>query len=181
MFGRIKSRGVVFIVGIIFIVAVLIIIVKNYESSQEEDYSNEVEIQSDELFTLEDDSDEIIVDTPTIVLENVESDSNNQIAKNEKSIDEKNDTKILPEKILLKVPFVAQAPFGIWDEYHEEACEEASLIMLKYFLDGKDEITKKEMEAEIQKMIKFQIDKYGDYKDSSMEDVVQLAQDFYGI
>jgi len=81
----------------------------------------------------------------------------------------------------LKVPFVPQAPFGVWDEYHEDACEEASLIMLKNYLDEKKEMTKEEMENEIQKMIKFQIENYGDYKDSDMEEVVRLAHDFYGM
>jgi len=37
------------------------------------------------------------------------------------------------------------------------------------------------MENEIQKMIRFQIKSYGDYKDSNMEDVVRLAQEFYGL
>ena len=94
---------------------------------------------------------------------------------------EKKSGKRLPDKVLLKVPFSPQAPFGVWDEYHEEACEEASLIMLRYYLVGKEDIDKKQMEREIQRMIKFEIKKYGDYKDSGVEQIVRLANDFYGL
>jgi uncharacterized protein YvpB len=33
----------------------------------------------------------------------------------------------------LTVPFFSQAPFGVWDPLHEDACEETSLLMVKYF------------------------------------------------
>lgn len=89
--------------------------------------------------------------------------------------DEKN-----PTKILISVPFTTQAPFGKWDEFHEEACEEASLVMLKYFLDGK-KLDKDTAEKEIQDLIKYQMKKYGDYRDSDMEQLVSIAKDYYGI
>lgn len=39
----------------------------------------------------------------------------------------------LPSKILISVPFTSQAPFAVWDAKHEDACEEASLVMLRHF------------------------------------------------
>ncbi len=39
----------------------------------------------------------------------------------------------LPDRILLNVPFLPQAPGGNWDELHNEACEEASFLMVKHF------------------------------------------------
>lgn len=87
---------------------------------------------------------------------------------------------VIPENILLDVPFTSQAPYGVWDEYHEEACEEASLIMLKYYLDGK-KLTAEIAEKEIQEMIAFQLKNYGDYRDSDAEGVLKLAEDFYGM
>lgn len=86
----------------------------------------------------------------------------------------------LPEKILIKVPFTSQAPYGVWDEKHEEACEEAAIIILKYYLDKKD-LTKEIAEKEIQRVIDFEIQNYGNYKDSNAEQIVKLAKDFYGI
>ncbi len=89
------------------------------------------------------------------------------------------DEKIL-EEISIEVPFLSQAPSGVWDERHEEACEEASLIMLKSFL-RKETLDKEFGEKEIQKIIDFQIEKYGDYKDTDVQKTIQLAKDFYGI
>lgn len=89
----------------------------------------------------------------------------------------------LPDKIFLTVPFTSQAPFGQWDKVHEEACEEASLLMIKYFLDKRTEkvINKQEAEDELQKMKNFQVKEYGKFEDSTMEEVVDLAQSFYQI
>lgn len=86
----------------------------------------------------------------------------------------------LPAKIKIDVPFTSQAPLGVWDAYHEEACEEASVIMMKYYLDNK-KLSSDTAEKEIQTLIKFEIDKYGDYKDSNADQIVKMAHDFYGI
>lgn len=87
---------------------------------------------------------------------------------------------VLPGKISANVPFTSQAPFGVWDAYHEEACEEASLIMMAYYLNGKA-LNKDTAEKEIQDLIKFEIANYGDYTDSDAGQVVKLAEDFYKI
>lgn len=86
----------------------------------------------------------------------------------------------IPDSILIEVPFTSQAPFANWDDVHEESCEEASLIMVKYALSG-DQLTGQVAEAEIQKMKDFQLERYGFYEDSSMRQLKQLAEDFYGM
>lgn len=96
---------------------------------------------------------------------------------------ERNEEKkesVIPGKIFIKVPFTSQAPFGVWDEKHEEACEEASILMIAYYLQGK-ELNKDIAEREIQKMIDFEVNNYGDYKDSNAEEMIKLAEDFYGL
>ena len=40
----------------------------------------------------------------------------------------------IPRKINLPVPFICQAPSANWDDLHNEACEEAAIIMLHCFL-----------------------------------------------
>lgn len=40
----------------------------------------------------------------------------------------------LPSQVRLQVPFTTQAPFANWVPPFDEACEEASLIMLEYYL-----------------------------------------------
>ncbi len=107
---------------------------------------------------------------------------------------ERADVEKLPEKVRQKVPFTTQAPFFKWDELHEESCEEASLIMLKYYNDRKVEspasagrepglskIPKVEAEKEIQKLVKYQIKKYGDYFDTDAKTTKEIGEDFYGL
>lgn len=100
----------------------------------------------------------------------------------DKNVEVKNsdDNEDIPGKILIKVPFTSQAPFSKWDELHEEACEEASLVILKYYLDGKS-LNKDIAEKEIQNMVKFEIKKYGDYKDTNAAETAKLAEDYYKI
>ena len=86
---------------------------------------------------------------------------------------------VLPDEISIEVPFTVQAPFAKWDAYHQEACEEASLIMLKYYFDGK-KLTPETAEKEIQAMIAYQLKKHGDYRDSDAEGMVELFEGFYG-
>jgi hypothetical protein len=86
----------------------------------------------------------------------------------------------IPAKIFISTPFTSQAPYAIWDEFHEEACEEASLIMLKYYLDTSP-LSAETAEKEIQNLINFQIKKYGDYKDTDVAETIKLAKDYYGI
>ncbi len=109
-----------------------------------------------------------------------DSDSQKQAPTQEQK--EKED-EALPRSVKLRVPFTSQAPFANWDETHEEACEEASLLMMKRFLEGdeKKTIDKDEAEAEIQKMKDFQIKRYGKFEDSTMAELKILAEELYGI
>lgn len=115
-----------------------------------------------------------------IIAENIQQEE--LIEKEKLDIQEKTRVVLdsLPDNILIKVPFTTQAPFAKWDAYHEEACEEASLIMLKYYVDKKN-LTPVIAEKEIKKMIAYEIKNYGDYKDSNARQIVQLAHDFYGL
>ncbi|EKE21930.1 MAG: hypothetical protein ACD_7C00089G0003 [uncultured bacterium] len=101
--------------------------------------------------------------------------ANDEGVKKEKEVESE-----IVENISIKVPFLSQAPLGVWDEKHEEACEETSLIMLSAYLKGKT-LDKNSGEKEIQEMIDFQIEKYGDYKDTSVQETIKLAKDFYQI
>ncbi len=95
------------------------------------------------------------------------------IVKSEKMIEK------VPDKILMEVPFTTQAPFAKWDEIHEEACEEASIIMLRYYFSG-EKLTPEVAEKEIQALVKFQNKNYGDFKDTTAQQTADLFLDFYG-
>jgi len=87
---------------------------------------------------------------------------------------------ILLSSVLLEVPFMSQAPFAKWDALHEDACEEASLIMLKYFSDNKKSITKEEAEKEIQGMVTFE--KKNKYSLSiTLDELNEVAGKYYNM
>lgn len=86
----------------------------------------------------------------------------------------------LPTFVENKAPFVSQAPFGIWDELHEEACEEASIIIANKFLNNATEISKETADKEIQALVDWQIKKYGKHKDLNVKEIQDMAFGFYG-
>ena len=85
----------------------------------------------------------------------------------------------LPESFQIKnVPFVSQAPMFNWDTLHDEACEETSLIITKYYLTQK-ELSPEIAETEIQKMVEWEIGYFGSHKDLTAQETVDLAKNFY--
>jgi len=96
-------------------------------------------------------------------------DSNTQITKDE-----------LPNEIFIKVPFIIQAPFANWDALHEEACEEASLIMMAHFIKKTPFGDQSQWEKEIQDLVKWETD-HGYKQDVTMKELSQIAKDYYGL
>ncbi len=92
------------------------------------------------------------------------------------------ESKITPSSHQIKnVPFVSQAPFAIWDHLHDEACEEASLIIMDYYLRDK-ELSAQDMENEIQKIVSWEQKNWGIAdKDLTIVEEKNLAQNFYGL
>lgn len=105
-----------------------------------------------------------------------------RISENDKNSEKESEDSSLniPDKMKIDVPFTSQAPYAIWDEKHEEACEEASLIMMKYYLKNEN-LTKEKAENEIQAMIDFQIQEYGDFRDSNAQQMMEIAEKFLGM
>ena len=61
-----------------------------------------------------------------------------------------------PVTLPLKVPFTTQAPLVEWDALHEEACEEASLLMVYYYRTGQKFASPLEADTEIKKLISWE-------------------------
>lgn len=89
----------------------------------------------------------------------------------------------IPEKLNLKVPFTPQAPTANWDELHNEACEEASSIMVnEYFLNSTQSLLKPEqVEKEIQKLTAWQQETYGYHLDITSEETARMLKEIYGL
>jgi len=100
------------------------------------------------------------------------------VEKPEKVETEKKDFEI-PLSAKNSAPFTSQAPHAKWDDLHDEACEEASIIMAYYYLENKEKISIKEAESEIQAMVDFQMSYFGSHKDLTAEEMVDLTEQFY--
>ncbi len=87
--------------------------------------------------------------------------------------------KPLPAKAYLDVPFAPQAPFANWNMPYQEACEEAAIIMVHYFLQGKS-LSRAQMDSEILGMVAWQNKNWGGHYDLEAAQMVDLAKRYYG-
>ncbi len=72
-------------------------------------------------------------------------------------LNENSDTlRTLPLNAKVNVPFTSQAPLGIWDALHEDACEEASLIMYQHFLQNNFSLTNENYDQEIKDLVDYE-------------------------
>ncbi len=96
----------------------------------------------------------------------------------EEIISEEPPAKNVPEKFLLEIPFYSQAPFSKWDTFHEEMCEEASVLNAGLYFEGK-KLTKDQFEAELQKMQKVEKKEIGEWKSSTIAQIKQLVDIYF--
>lgn len=84
----------------------------------------------------------------------------------------------LPSSAYLEVPFTAQAPHGNWDNPYQEACEEASVIMVDYFLRSAS-LTPDQANREIIQLVNWE--QANRYKyDVSVEELATIIKEYYG-
>lgn len=85
-----------------------------------------------------------------------------------------------PAEINLSVPFMLQAPKQNWVQPFEDACEEASLLMVDAYYDGRrtgwsaDEATRLILDV-----VAYEDETYGYNKDTTSEDVKNTAKNFF--
>jgi len=117
--------------------------------------------------------------TPEVVsLEEIEKTKEEK----EEAIEEEKAKKIIiPDQINIDVPFTSQAPYADWSEPWQNACEEAALMMVHHFWQGKKSFTEEEASQEILDMISWQEKNYGGHFDLTAEQTAQLARDYYSI
>jgi len=86
----------------------------------------------------------------------------------------------IPESASITVPFTTQAPLANWDALHQEACEEASLIMLKHFKYKSAIGTKDEVETQIHELVDWET--VNGYKiDVTASELKDIASTHYGM
>lgn len=83
--------------------------------------------------------------------------------------------------VKIEVPFTSQAPYGVWDSIHEEACEEASIIMANVWAKDISSLSREYAEVEIQKLVKWQNDNFGYFESTTAKQTAEMAEKFYGL
>ncbi|OIO48240.1 MAG: hypothetical protein AUJ34_03515 [Parcubacteria group bacterium CG1_02_41_12] len=86
----------------------------------------------------------------------------------------------VPLEYNLAVPFQSQAPRANWDLPYQEACEEASLIMAHAFFNGTG-LTADSMETSINKLVDWEMETFGYYKDTTSKEVELMAKEYFGL
>ncbi|MCE9586408.1 C39 family peptidase [Candidatus Uhrbacteria bacterium] len=85
-----------------------------------------------------------------------------------------------PAQINLAIPFMLQAPKQDWSEPFEDACEEASLLMVDAYYDGRrtgwgsDEATRLILDV-----VAYEDTTYGYNKDTTSADVMNTAKNYF--
>jgi len=87
--------------------------------------------------------------------------------------------KPLPATINLSIPFASQAPFADWNMPYQEACEEASAIMVSYYFLGKDKIEPAIMDAELLALIEWENKTFGYYQDTNAEEIARILREYF--
>lgn len=86
----------------------------------------------------------------------------------------------LPIELNLDMPFYTQAPFANWDYPWQEACEEASILLVanKYFNHN---WTAAQFNDQILKMVDWQNRVFGDYWHTTMEQTARMLDEILGL
>lgn len=85
--------------------------------------------------------------------------------------------------IVRQLPFSSQAPSGNWDVFHEETCEEASMIIAwRYWLsDNRAIIPADEMEGLLQAVAAYERNAFGTDVSTTITQMRQTMTDYYQI
>lgn len=82
-----------------------------------------------------------------------------------------------PKSVNLKVAFIPQAPLKNWDEVHEDACEEASMLMAASYLGAGIPLAKPaDMDRAILSIVDYENKTYGDYKSTDAERTADIMK-----
>lgn len=96
----------------------------------------------------------------------------------------------LPSTVNHNVPFTAQAPYGVWDHLHGEACEEASALMAYWYARGESGIASPgytnrvepaKADAALQAAVAWQNKTFGYFEDTTAEETARMLREHFGL
>ncbi len=86
----------------------------------------------------------------------------------------------IPAELNLRMAFYSQAPFENWDYPWQEACEEASILLVAntYF---DHQWTREEFSDQILKMVDWENNYFGYYKDTTVQETAVMLKKYLGL
>lgn len=92
-------------------------------------------------------------------------------------------TSTTAAEVNLAVPFTVQAPTGDWSQPYQDACEEASVLMVKeyYAKSGTKVINSATATKEILAMVAYQDKLFGFNRDTTSAETAKFAEGLYGL
>jgi hypothetical protein len=86
----------------------------------------------------------------------------------------------LPGELNLDAPFYPQAPFADWGYPWQEACEEASLLLVvnEYFNHN---WTREEFNNEILELVEWEKKRFGQYEHTNNYETAQILKEYFGL
>lgn len=80
----------------------------------------------------------------------------------------------IPDELNLDVPFTAQAPTANWDQTHEEACEEAAILMASRYFAGQKISSPADAEKGLQEIIAWEKQNLGFFESTTSDETVKV-------
>ncbi|MEK7105720.1 MAG: C39 family peptidase [Patescibacteria group bacterium] len=129
---------------------------------------------------------ETIPDEPTPTPEQettIEPDPENIYVREPETAPAEPEDTSLPAEFNLAVPFTSQAPKSVWDEVHQETCEEASAYMAAEYLAGTPagKIDPDVADAALMKIIEFENSFFGFNKDTTAAQTASLLEAYFNL
>lgn len=87
----------------------------------------------------------------------------------------------IPEELNLNVPFTSQAPHANWDYTHEEACEEAAVLMAGRYFRGQGISGADDAEKSLQEIISWEKENLGFFESTTAEETARVIKGIYGL
>jgi len=87
----------------------------------------------------------------------------------------------LPTEMNLLVPMVYQAPFAVWDAVHDDACEEAAILMIQAYMNGESELTREEMDRRILGVVDHEMEVLGYFESTDAATTADIRREYLGL
>lgn len=87
----------------------------------------------------------------------------------------------IPEEMNIAVPFISQAPKFVWDQKHEEACEEAAMLMAKRYFKSELVGSADDSENGLNQIINYEMDTLGFFESTTANQSARIIIEMFAL